>query len=290
MIYEKPSHVLKELYSLLSKEVCWQTYFRKLEILKKDNFIRRYCTGLFDYVRGIGSNCYSMEDAYAYVLSEANKDNQQKLTPTMEDFKRLLDFPPVFRLVCAEYYNNPKDEPVITLLKHINENLSLFAFHFRYIPKMYNFLNPTTTRFIYPLYVSRVILDDIIFESFDNDFIGKRLQLDALPILFVESLGTQFSHSLADGYKGYIIEIYKKKPIRRNVEKLVHAIFYNQSLSDRDKKALIKKIDSLDEKRWKIYKEELPNTTYYDLYYPKGPHRPYIKFVSVPYGGQNKRY
>lgn len=291
MTYEKPSHVLKDLYSLLSKESCWQTYFKEAEIMNKDNFVRRYCTGLFEYVHSLGKTEYTTEDTYEYILSQVNEYNKRRLTPNIEDFKRILDFPEVFTQVCEGYYNNQNNLPVIALLQHLNERFSLLSFYSKYIPQMYKyFTNPRTTRFIYPLYVSRAILDDIIFESFVDDFKGQNLQQKALPILFRESLGIQHSHSLADGYKEYIIQMYKKKPIIRYVEKLVHAIYHNCGLSDRDKKLLIKKIDSMDEWRYKVFKEELPDKTYRDTLYAKGPKSEYIKIVYIPTGGMNKRF
>lgn len=290
MIYEKPSHVLKELYYLLSSEKSWQAYFKKSEISKRDNFVRQYCTGLYDHIKDLGVAGYSMEDAYAYVLSKASEDTRDKLTPDVDDIKRILSFSPAFTKVCEEYYNNPQNEPVIALLKHMYENISLITFECRYIPKMCSTLNPKTTRLIYPLYVSRVILDEVIFESYVDDYKGQNLQKKALPVLLRESLGSQYSHSLEEGVREYINRMYKNKPIRKDVDRLAQAIFHNQGLSDRDKKALIKKIDMSDEKRYKLYGEELPSMTYHDTLYPKGSYRPYVKIISTPMGGQNKRY
>lgn len=290
MIYEKPSHVLKELYILLSSEKSWQKYFIRNEISKRDNFVRRYCTGLYDYIAELGVSGYSMEDAYEYVLSEASDDTHNKLTPNLDEFKRILNFSPAFTKVCEEYYNNPQNEPVISLLNYLYENISLIVFECRYIPKMYRTLNPDTTRFIYPLYVSRAILDEVIFESFVDDYKGQNLQQKALPVLLCGSLGIQYSHCLEEGYREYISQMYKDKPIRRYVDRLALAIFHNRGLSDRDKKALIRKIDTLDEKRCKLYGEELPTKTYHDALYPKGSTRPYVKLISTPMGGQNKRY
>lgn len=290
MIYEKPSHVLKELYGLLSSEESWQAYFKKSEISKRDNFVRRYCTGLYDYITDLGVAGYSMEDAYAYVLSMASEDAHNKLTPDLESFKHMLSFSPAFTKVCEEYYKNPENEPVITLLKHLYGDISLVVFECRYIPRMYSSLNPNTTRFIYPLYVSRVILDEVLFESFVDDYKGQNLQQKALPVLLRGSLGIQYSHSLEEGYREYINQMYKDKPIRKYVDKLAQAIFHNRGLSDRDKKSLIRKIDTMDEKRCKLYGEELPSKTYYDALYPKGSTRQYVKLISTPMGGQNKRY